>query len=181
MKKIIIFAVIGIVFFGLLVGGAFFVLSYLEKDASEEVIEEGIPIQETNSVAALLLISKNNLIDSLMNAINNKDSVLYNNVFNIDSLKNITKVQAAQINADSITISKLNKSVNELSANSINIKSLAKTYEQMKPKDMKPIFAKLDTKTIIALYNNMSSRKQPNLLKALSNEKAAEITKKMTR
>ena len=58
----------------------------------------------------------------------------------------------------------------------ISIKDLAKTYESMKPEEMKPILSNLDDGTVIAIYNSMSSRNKKIIFKALNPKRAAEIT-----
>ena len=59
----------------------------------------------------------------------------------------------------------------------ISIKDLAKTYESMKPDEMKPILTNLDDGTVIAIYNSMSGRSKKLIFKALNPKRAAEITK----
>ena len=58
----------------------------------------------------------------------------------------------------------------------ISIKDLAKTYESMKPEEMKPILSNLDDGTVIAIYNSMSGRNKKIIFKALNPKRAAEIT-----
>ena len=58
----------------------------------------------------------------------------------------------------------------------ISIKDLAKTYESMKPDEMKPILTNLDDGTVIAIYNSMSGRSKKLIFKALNPKRAAEIT-----
>ena len=49
----------------------------------------------------------------------------------------------------------------------ISIKDLAKTYESMKPEEMKPILSNLDDGTVIAIYNSMSSRNKKTIFNTM--------------
>ena len=60
-----------------------------------------------------------------------------------------------------------------------NLKSLAKTYEAMKLKDMASILKNVDDNTVMRIYFEMKPKKRQNLLLALDNKRAANITRKL--
>jgi flagellar motility protein MotE (MotC chaperone) len=66
--------------------------------------------------------------------------------------------------------------VETLKNKSISIKVLAKTYESMKPEEMKPILSNVDDGTVIAIYQSMSNRSKKSIFKALNPKRAAKIT-----
>jgi len=56
---------------------------------------------------------------------------------------------------------------------------MAKTFSSMALKEMAPIVSNLDDRTIIDIYNKMSSRTKKNILLALDDKRAANITEKL--
>ena len=60
-----------------------------------------------------------------------------------------------------------------------NLISLAKTYEAMKLKDMASILKNVDDNTVMRIYFEMKPKKRQNLLLALDNKRAANITRKL--
>ena len=60
-----------------------------------------------------------------------------------------------------------------------NLKSLAKTYEAMKLKDMASILKNVDDNTVMRIYFEMKPKKRQNLLLALDQKRAANITRKL--
>lgn len=60
-----------------------------------------------------------------------------------------------------------------------NLKSLAKTYEAMKLKDMASILKNVDDNTVMRIYFEMKPKKRQNILLALDNKRAANITRKL--
>ncbi len=119
-----------------------------------------------------------------------KDSL---NRFHIDSLqKEITvletsmKVKDVEISDAQNQIDLLNQQLDvlnvkktNLQAKEQNLKSLAKTYESLKIKDMSAILKNVDDDTVIRLYFQMKAKKRQNLLLALDQKRAANITRKL--
>ena len=60
-----------------------------------------------------------------------------------------------------------------------NLKSLAKTYEAMKLKDMAAILKNVDDNTVMRIYFEMKPKKRQNILLALDDKRAANITRKL--
>ena len=61
------------------------------------------------------------------------------------------------------------------------VKELAKTFESMKAKEMKPILQYVDDSTARLIYENMSGRSRKKLLLALEEKRAAQITNEMAK
>jgi len=94
----------------------------------------------------------------------------------IDSLNNQLMLQENLINDYKNKNEELLNSLELAKRQVISIKDLAKTYESMKPEEMKPILSNLDNGTVIAIYNSMSGRNKKTIFKALNPKRAAEIT-----
>ena len=94
----------------------------------------------------------------------------------IDSLNNQLMLQEEIINEYKNRNEELSNKLEMAKRQVISIKDLAKTYESMKPEEMKPILSNLDDGTVIAIYNSMSSRNKKTIFKALNPKRAAEIT-----
>ena len=94
----------------------------------------------------------------------------------IDSLNNQLMLQEAIINEYQNRNEELLNKLEMAKRQVISIKDLAKTYESMKPEEMKPILSNLDDGTVIAIYNSMSGRNKKIIFKALNPKRAAEIT-----
>lgn len=194
MKKLIFIIVGGLLFFVLLIGIVFGILTFMEKSEKtpeQEEVKE-IVTEENNSVLGLLLSRKQAFIDSLLNLNIVYNDSITNFISENDSLTNLNLEILRKTKSDSLAILKLQNQTAKLKADqqaqneqanqsTASVKELAKTYEQMKINEMKPIFSQLDDQTIIDLYNAMSSRKKPMVIKALSTERAAKITKKLAK
>ena len=94
----------------------------------------------------------------------------------IDSLNNQLMLQEEIINEYQNRNEELLNKLEMAKRQVISIKDLAKTYESMKPEEMKPILSNLDDGTVIAIYNSMSGRNKKIIFKALNPKRAAEIT-----
>ena len=94
----------------------------------------------------------------------------------IDSLNNQLMLQEEIINEYKNRNEELLNKLEMAKRQVISIKDLAKTYESMKPEEMKPILSNLDDGTVIAIYNSMSGRNKKIIFKALNPKRAAEIT-----
>ena len=191
MKKIIFTIIGGLIFFILLVGLVFAILTFMEKNVKKDVVQiDRIPSEENNSILGILLTEKQVIIDSLSSIVSEYGDSLTNLTTISDSINTLLVEKTQHIFSDSTKIVKLEGDITKLiddhataelatTQKEAEIKQLAKTYEQMKINEMKPIFTQLDDKTIMALYNNMSARKRPMILKALSTNRAAKITKEL--
>ncbi len=60
-----------------------------------------------------------------------------------------------------------------------NAKSLAKTFSSMKPAQIAPILRKLDDEIILSIYQNTNSRYRKNIILALSDDRAAGLSKRL--
>ena len=135
-------------------------------------------------------LDDNNLTDSLTDTIQ-PDNITSDTVIIVDEpeIEDIINTQAIidslnnQLMLKENLINKYKKRNEELlndlelaKRQVISIKDLAKTYESMKPEEMKPILSNLDDGTVIAIYNGMSGRNKKIIFKALNPKRAAEIT-----
>jgi hypothetical protein len=142
-----------------------------------------------------------NTIDSLLVIFTDNDSIhiaeiiLKDILFNTlkDSLNNEIEVLAANLNLKDIEIAdsqnQLDLLTEKLEVFAIkktnieekeeNLKSLAKTYEAMKLKDMANILKNVDDNTVMRIYFEMKPKKRQNILLALDNKRAANITRKL--
>tara|TARA_B100001029_G_C15028153_1_gene435048 strand:+ start:577 stop:1257 length:681 start_codon:yes stop_codon:yes gene_type:complete len=141
------------------------------------------------------------IIDSLLAYVSNMDSLhiaelnlkdsLYTTLY--DSLNNEIVTLNTNINLKDVEISDSQNQLNLLNqqlevfnikqANieekQENLKSLAKTYEAMKLKDMASILKNVDDNTVMRIYFEMKPKKRQNLLLALDQKRAANITRKL--
>jgi len=108
-------------------------------------------------------------------AINNYKAKLIAKDQQIDSLKQI----AAEKDKLVAEVARLNAIVNGISDQSARAKEIAKTLSSMKPKAMAPILKKLDDDTIILIYQQTGKPSRKDILLALSDSRAAKITKKL--
>lgn len=93
----------------------------------------------------------------------------------IDSLKQI----ALEKEVLSEALDKLNSASQASSDRSARAKDIAKTLAEMKSKTMGPILNKLDDDTVMLIYTQTSKTARKNILLALSEDRAAKITKKI--
>jgi flagellar motility protein MotE (MotC chaperone) len=176
MKKILLWSGIGVVAFVALVGIIFVVLTYLEP-VEEELPPAAAVTGDVNSTPGG--DQRQVLIDSLENEIQELTSKLFFVELERDSLLNEVNFKEGLIEGFKKTIEKLNQDLLAANKRAVSIKELAKTYETMKVEEMRPILKKIDDETVIAIYRNMSSRNRKNLFQALSDERAAAITKRL--
>ena len=123
-----------------------------EKDS---VIDEQNPVIAEKDSFDIKLIDSRETVDSLYNQLTLKENLL-------NDYK--TKYKDLLIEAEKEKIL------------SESIKVLAKTYESMKPKELKPILTNVDDGTVIAIYNNMSNRSKKIIFKSLNSKRAGKIT-----
>lgn len=120
-----------------------------------------------------------NTLDSLRQRSRKLQRDLFMSQVMLDSIKQQLAAKEELIKEYEKAIDELKKELEGLKKREEGIKELAKTYEAMKPVELKPILEKLDDRTIIDVYFNTSSRKRQNIMKALSPDRAARITKKI--
>lgn len=176
MRKILFWILTGFVLFAVLVVVIFVILSLTEKELDHE---NRVNYNDLNS-----LRNYSNLIrqerDSLSLAISGRDSLLQARNTVIDSLQN-------ELSQKQQTIGEYKSSLETLEARQANnqnqqenIKNIAKSYEDLKVEEIRPILANVDNQTVIKIYQQMSSRKRQKIFQALEPERTAAITKILT-
>ena len=129
-----------------------------------------------DSLHMIDILKKENLYTALNDSLNNEIQALTANL----ELKNIeitdyqNKLDILNQELEIFTVKQEN-----LEEKEENLKSLAKTYEAMKLKDMASILKNVDDNTVIRIYFEMKPKKRQNLLLALDNKRAANITRKL--
>ena len=181
MKKIILILIILVV---LVISGGVSYYFIFRNDPEEKLTANFDDIN--NQLDSLTDTIQSNIITKDTVIIVNEDTV---NIVNepeiedsiniqaiIDSLNNQLMLQENLINDYKNKNEELLNSLELAKRQVISIKDLAKTYESMKPEEMKPILSNLDNGTVIAIYNSMSGRNKKTIFKALNPKRAAEIT-----
>jgi flagellar motility protein MotE (MotC chaperone) len=123
-------------------------------------------------------------IDSMKLTIQKYQDSLFVEKQKNDSLKNVAAHLAQQLKKEQEKIAKLEKTKNEGKIDHSqqiekNAKELAKTYNALSVKNLKPILDNIDNNTIINIYRYMNGRSKKNILLALPNDRAAELTKQL--
>ena len=172
MKKIIWILIILVV---LVISGGVSYYFIFRNDSEENLITE----LETNHLPDSLadsLKTSTIILDTviIVDEPEIKDSINIQAI--IDSLNNQLMIQENLINEYKNKNEELLNRLELAKRQVVSIKDLAKTYESMKPEEMKPILSNLDDGTVIAIYNSMSSRNKKTIFKALNPKRAAEIT-----
>jgi len=188
MKKIVLWSGIGLGVFVALVGIIFVILTYLSPDPEpaqraaetkpeQEVIQQ-LPSDVTEQVSTQVAAQLTNT-DSLEAVLGDVRSDLLFTKLRADSLQQrIIFIDGLVVEYEK-TIANLNDQVLAKQVQSSRIKDLAKTYETMKPVEIKPILANVTDETVIALYENMSSRTRKVILNSLPGNRAAVITQQL--
>ena len=129
-----------------------------------------------DSIYIAKLNFKDSLINKISDSLNNEISLLNTNL----NLKNVEIVDSQnQLELLNQQIEILNEKKVDLDKKQENLKSLAKTYEAMKLKDMASILKNVDDNTVMRIYFEMKPKKRQNLLLALDQKRAANITRKL--
>ena len=172
MKKIIWILIILVVL--IISGGASYYFIF-RNDSEENLTTE---FDDNNLPDSLTDIIQPNIITSDTVIIVDEPEIedTINTQAMIDSLNNQLMLQEEIINEYKNRNEELLNKLEMAKRQVISIKDLAKTYESMKPEEMKPILSNLDDGTVIAIYNSMSSRNKKIIFKALNPKRAAEIT-----
>jgi len=173
--KILIWTGLSIVTFAFLVG-LIFVLLTVFGDNSEVA---AVDMPSTDSTNIKLLSKKQNEVDSTQAVLEKLGSELFFSQLEKDSLRDVIGFKDGLIAGYEKTIVQLKERLTALNERSVSIKELAKTYETMKPNEIRPILEKVDDTTVIVLYKNMSSRNRKSIFQALPGDRAAAITKQI--
>lgn len=193
MRQVIIWSLILVVLFVVFIGLAFVGLTYMtpspeelqkvKQQAAKPKVEVSQEYPQDDSLTDPDSIKKAptkvSVADSLEKVIDDLKSDLFFNSVTMDSLNQELNKKDGSIAGYSSQVESLEEQVESLKSKNASIKDLAKTYETMKVADIRPILERVDDETIIALYKNMGSRSKKNLLQALSDIRAAKITKKL--
>lgn len=97
----------------------------------------------------------------------------------IDSLQKVISEQVLQLEEKDKKMEQLNAALTARAEKNKRTKDMAKTLSAMKSKQMAPILNKLDDATIISIFQQTSKSARTSILSALSDERAARITKKI--
>ncbi len=176
MKQIIVWVGISLTTFILFIAGSFLFLKQTEPQA-EPVEVAAAKVNQTAFAAQMEL--KDTTIDSLQTMIKTLQSDLFFTRVTIDSLNEQCGFKDGVIDGFDQQIAGFQKELTQLQGRRTSVKELAKTYETMKSAEMAPILDAVDNNTIIALYENMSSRTRKNIIQALPGARAAQITKEL--
>ena len=172
MKKIIWILIILVVL--IISGGASYYFIFRndsEKNLTTEFDDNNLPDSLTDTFQPNIITSDTVII---VDEPEIEDTI--NTQAMIDSLNNQLMLQEEIINEYKNRNEELSNKLEMAKRQVISIKDLAKTYESMKPEEMKPILSNLDDGTVIAIYNSMSGRNKKIIFKALNPKRAAEIT-----
>ena len=172
MKKIIWILIILVVL--IISGGASYYFIFRndsEENLTTELDDNNLPDSLTDTFQPNIITSDTVII---VDEPEIEDTI--NTQAMIDSLNNQLMLQEEIINEYKNRNEELLNKLEMAKRQVISIKDLAKTYESMKPEEMKPILSNLDDGTVIAIYNSMSSRNKKIIFKALNPKRAAEIT-----
>ena len=172
MKKIIWILIILVVL--IISGGASYYFIFRndsEEKLTTELDDNSLPDSLTDTIQPSFITSDTVII---VDETEIEDTI--NTQAIIDSLNNQLMLQEEIINEYENRNEELLNELELAKRQVISIKDLAKTYESMKPEEMKPILSNLDDGTVIAIYNSMSGRNKKIIFKALNPKRAAEIT-----
>ncbi len=176
MKKLLIWLGLGVVVFIILVGAIFGVLTYMQSKNEPAAPEL---LAENGTLNPEILAQKQAEIDTLNAEIARIKGELFNTKLVSDSLLNNNQFISGLLSEYKTTVDDLNDKLLKKQKQAQKIKELAKTYESMKVDEIRPILKNVDDVTVIALYENMSSRSRKIILNSLSSERAALITQQL--
>jgi len=178
MNKILIWVVVALAGFTLLVVIIFIMLSYLQPATSGQEVKQQMILDNENLIKNMMS-ARQSEIDSLRKEISGYRMQLIQRSGTIDSLAQQVNFKDGLIVQYRKTVEGLNREVETANKRTIHIKELAKTYESMKVAEMSPILERVDDRTVIDLYNNISARNRKNVILALPANRAALITQKI--
>lgn len=119
------------------------------------------------------------LKDSLLMVIDDYEQELKAQKHQLDSLTALVQTLRQDTQAKSAEIEKLNIALQGKTERNKKAKEMAKTFASMKVKQISPILNKLDDETIISIYLQTSKPARKNIIAALTDDRAARITKKL--
>lgn len=176
--------------FIVLVGGIFAALIFLTPPPQPEVdrpqtnldkkneikkhvnqLRKGLPVMEVNRIM--------NEVDSLFTLISRYEDQNKKNTATIDSLNRLLEKERQEAAGFTGEIKKLKKQITEKQSKEDNARELAKTFSEMKTKQLAPILNKLDDETILLIYGQMRKNARKDLLLALNEKRAAGIAEKL--
>ncbi|MEA3285998.1 MAG: hypothetical protein U9Q77_01295 [Candidatus Marinimicrobia bacterium] len=180
MKQIIMWSLMIVALFVVLIAVAFFALGFMTPDPNETGQTLAVSENELASTDTTQGVQpKISKADSLQIIINDLTNTLFFARVTLDSLNDELSIKEGIIQGHVLQVESLKSNLQTLQDKHVSIKELAKTYETMKVAEIKPILERVDDKTIIAIYQNMSGRSRKNLMKALNSERAAHLTIKL--
>jgi len=147
------------------------------KNSNEFIIDSLLAyVGNMDSVHITELSLKDSLYATLTDSLNNEIATLTTNL----NLKDV-EIADSQNQLDLLNqqLEVFNAKKFNLEEKQENLKSLAKTYEAMKLKDMASILKNVDDNTVMRIYFEMKPKKRQNLLLALDQKRAANITRKL--
>jgi len=118
-------------------------------------------------------------IDSLQNAVNLYRQKLRQKDTERDSLIKVLAQKETIIESKDEKIEQIMAQLDRFVNSEANAKSLAKTFSSMKPSQIAPILKKLDDDIILSIYQNTNSRYRKNIILALSDTRAAGLSKRL--
>ncbi len=174
MMKWIAFSVSSFIFILSLVFGA---MLYLKPPPKK-------PLKQKNRVTSSKTHFKKighilNARDSLVQVIDDYEKEIDRQKKELDSLKQVLAEKNDQLGTSQKEIEKLTVELKNKGDQDVRAKSMAKTLSSLTLKKMAPILNKLDDETIILIYNQTSRSARKNILMALSEDRAAKITRKL--
>ena len=181
MRDVLVWSLRLLILFVVLLGLSFVALTLMTPSAEElaELSQPRSPVAQldtTNAPADSMVIT---VSDSLQTLVDSLSSEIFFLQLRSDSMSRELDLKAVEVETYASQYDALNDKITELRTYNVSVKDLAKTYETMKIKDIKPIIEKVDDETVIALYKNMGSRTRKNLMQSLSSVRAAQLTKKI--
>lgn len=176
MRKILFWMLTGFVLFAVLVIVIFVILSVTEKELAPEAKVNYDDINSLRNYTNLIRQER----DSLSRIISGRDSLLQARNAVIDSLRNELNQKKQSIDEYESSLETLEARLANNQDQQENIKNIAKSYEDLKVEEIRPILANVDNQTVIKIYQQMSSRKRQKIFQALEPERTAAITKILT-
>lgn len=154
----------------------FFILKF--TDTAQESVES-VAARVNKTVYGNTIKSFNAETDSLKRVIQSFQAEIFLNKLTSDSLIEQNTMKDRLVTEYQTLLKDKEKEVLALTKRRVSSKAIAKTYESMKPAEMRPILVKVDNETIEILYESMSGRNRKSLLQALPPSRAASLTRKM--
>jgi hypothetical protein len=167
MKALFIFFLGLLMIIGIVYGALIYVKGEQQKVLAELAANDSTftlekPLSEADGLRKLIekkeqeIVKKETIVDSIKNDAKTKIEVA-----KIEAIKEATKIAEE----------------NEAKAKKKKALSMAKTFEKMSIKQIAPILNNLDDETVMMIYTNTGNRFKKNILLAVNEKRAAQITK----